>query len=315
MSEHLGLRRALRGLAAADEPVPVATGAVVGRALRIRRRRRTSAAVCGAVVLVAVAAGAARPRSDADGLVVAPGPSPSATSPEPSGSPAPSASVAPVSPSPGSPASPAPGGSAVPAGGGPPGPPPSPSLSSSPGPAGGGGGTPSPGPGSASPSSAPPPVCKIIVDPYGDVATPAEPSLDIQSADLATGDTTLVAVVRVGSLDAYPPQGGTWTFGWTLGGRAYLLSATRSATGTTGAGMTVDGVATGASVTYVFDVPSHEVRWVVPRADVPDLATATTFTGLRVTTSRGTGATASAADDTTRTATYEDRTPSCVQPD
>jgi hypothetical protein len=320
MTDERSLRSALAALATADAPGPVDTGAVRGQARRLRHRRRANAAVAAGLCGVALLAGVARPHGRTNGLEVANDPSPT-SSPRPSpDSTEPATPDATSTPAPGGPSSPRPGS-----------PTPGSPTPGSPTPGGSTEPTPSAAPGTSA-GQVPPPgtaepkqvqVCNLLVDGANDEGSaPAAPSLDVRSADVATGADDVVAVVRVRDLGGSDPaQGATWSFGWTLGTTRYAFDVTKDATGRQGAPRLVVTPAGGTSstvdaVTVVLDATANTIRWTTARANVPDLATESTFTALRADTWRGTGATATAAtaaDTATSNATYDDRTPSCVK--
>jgi hypothetical protein len=117
------------------------------------------------------------------------------------------------------------------------------------------------------------PVCNLLIDPRGDTAFPATSPLDIVSGDVATGTTTLVAVVRVADVDSTDPVaalGQRWDFGFTVGAGNYVLTARRDFSAKVTAEMTRNGVPA-ATPTVVLDAVRNEVRWQVARSDVPDL--------------------------------------------
>lgn len=288
------LRRALRDLAAADAPGPVTPLAVSGLARRMRRRRR--AGVATALLGIGVVVGLARPDAATRGLVVRP---------RPAGTPSDSPAETPVPP--GTPAATPSGDPAGPA---------SPSTTASPSPTA----SPTDGPTpSATPTTEPSythppkPVCNLVVDALGDVQMNVA-ALDIVSGDVASGSGYVAAELRLRGSSDVPPDGATWTFGWRLGAHTYSFEATRSATQDTVARLVVTddgGTSTTAPATAVFEGP--RIHWTTPRANVPDLATATTFTGLRATTARGTAPATTTADQATSNATYTDQYPSCVK--
>jgi hypothetical protein len=162
----------------------------------------------------------------------------------------------------------------------------------------------------------PKPVCNLLTDPVGDVTNAGGEVADIVSGDVASGETTVVVVLRLRSLDpsAGPAQGSTWRFAFGLGTRTYEFEASRGPTGETASSLTATepgGTPQQIPVTLTFS--GSYLEWEAARAALPDLATSTTFRDLTATTFSGTGTTALAADATSATATYEDRHPSCLK--
>ena len=147
----------------------------------------------------------------------------------------------------------------------------------------------------AAPASATP--CPFVVDDPADNSwTSYRPSsgpphvvlaetdqTEILSADIATGATTLVTVVRVKNLD--PDLVGTagvgWNIGWHLDGVRHELYARRH-NGGVYTGYNVG--ATAVPVSVVFDHAADTVTWTAARTDVPGLATGATFDRVGVIT-------------------------------
>lgn len=159
--------------------------------------------------------------------------------------------------------------------------------------------------------------CPLVTDPTGDggwpIAAPllTPPALDVVGADVASGATTVVAVVRLASLAADPADalGMTWRFGWTIAGTHHMVEARRSnTTGAYVASFQVAGVP--APSTFAADVATATLTWTMPRSSLPALATpgATfqTFSG----NSNLFGSTADVFFD--GAATYVDQDPGCV---
>lgn len=290
MNDFVSLRRELRALAFEDAPGPVATGAVIGAAVGMRRRRRATLAATLTVAGLLLA-GAMRSPGQEQGLVVTPGPTPTSSPPVPqsaSASPSPSAS-----PPAGRPPRPAAGSPTATTG---------PAVDPSAEP-------------SLSPTGEPPPprVCNLLVDVADDASPPTGArALDVLSADVATGQKLVTAVLRLGSLDDVPADGATWSFSWMLGTQTYRVETEQSPAGRTSR-LVVGGQQSTATPTVTVDAATRQVRWQVFRGAVPDLAQTATFHSLSAATARGTGATAVQSDAASSSATYEDRTPSCVK--
>lgn len=78
------------------------------------------------------------------------------------------------------------------------------------------------------PKPAPKPVCNLIVDDKGDgtfVATPNSTTLDVVSADIATGPKQVTAVIRVDKLadDQFTSHGKQFKMNFVVGGVSYYL--------------------------------------------------------------------------------------------
>src|SRR5687767_10137621 len=74
----------------------------------------------------------------------------------------------------------------------------------------------------------PKPVCNLLVDAVGDARLVVidMPGLDIVSADVASGPSTVVTVIRVRSLGGTEmTTGGTWEFTWKFGTASYGTAA------------------------------------------------------------------------------------------
>lgn len=304
MTDERMFRAALADLAAADAPPLADPGAVRGRARVLRRRRRANTAVAASLLSVVALAGAFHPHGERNGLRVAHDPTPTATAPTPSPEPSTAPSETPPAggqPRPSATYAPSPGPSATPSD--------RPTNDPTAEPT-------TPSPAAAPPESTPPrpAACRLLVDQRKDSALLAA-SEDITSGDVASDDAAVHAVLRVDDLSSADPNGSTWSFGWTLGTTSYAFVATRDTNGTVRPSLVVTpnggNASTVNAVTVVLDTTANEVRWSTARSNVQDLATATTFTGLRADTSTGTSP-AMAADAAQSQGTYEDRTPSCI---
>jgi hypothetical protein len=179
----------------------------------------------------------------------------------------------------------------------------------------------------ASAASKPPAkVCRQILDDAGDGTNvpggPSNDSLDILSADIATGKKNLVVAVRLKSVarDAALPGGTTHLFRFSAAGTQHDLVYRVFAGGETEATMAV-----GTSefpVLGVVDVSTATITWTVPRKLVPGLKRAGTKIGsMSVTSSVGNnvklggGGTRGGfnADHAETGRTYTDGTPTCLR--
>ena len=165
----------------------------------------------------------------------------------------------------------------------------------------------------AAPASAT--VCPILTDPAGDGGWPLSapvvhsPQLDILSADVATGATTLVAVLRLADLDGdnVGLLGVTWRLGWRLDGAPQGVEVRRAPNGRVTATFVAGGTPVPAAV--AFDYGTDAITWTVPRTDVPGLAAGATF-ALFGANSNVFSSTADTAAEFTNT--YVDGDPGCV---
>lgn len=160
--------------------------------------------------------------------------------------------------------------------------------------------------------------CNLIVDAVGDAgvlnnALLRSDHVDIVSGDVASGPTTVVAVLRLKSLDPDLASnlGPAWKIGWNIGTNNYTASVRRTL-GPIGSYITefsVNGTLAGP-VSVAVDVTNDTITWTIPRSLLPDLATpGATFTALRATTT----VLSSTSDIAfSSTATYVDQSPSCV---
>jgi hypothetical protein len=156
--------------------------------------------------------------------------------------------------------------------------------------------------------------CNLLVDVAGDgqwVGGINSSQLDIRSGDVASGPTTVVAVLRMTSLvdNIYSQLGPSWTIAWTIDGHGYAADLRR------GAGPNPTYVATFSSPSgtvtpaWSYDLGTGVITWTIPRSALPDLATpGRTFTEIRAVTRL----LSSSADQALSTATYDDQTASCV---
>lgn len=138
------------------------------------------------------------------------------------------------------------------------------------------------------------PACLLVVDAAGDGTSfggtlPNRDSLDIRSADIATGPRNLVGVIRLGSVNADPTlaTGVNYTLAWRAGAvhQAFSLiqyaDGSRSAVFDPNAGSTAGG--TPSKATYIVQAATNTLTFSVPRKANPVLAKrGTKFSGLSV---------------------------------
>ena len=157
--------------------------------------------------------------------------------------------------------------------------------------------------------------CPLVSDAFNDGAwlTPSiqSPTFDIRSLDLASGATTLVAVLRVGALPS-GQTGGPFGFGqkyivaWDIGSTFYAVEARFSGSSVISR-FTVGGVDAGAAP-LALDPSTGTLTWTLARGNVPGLTGATLELPRAVSSWMGTS-TDNAID---ATATYVDGTAGCV---
>lgn len=163
--------------------------------------------------------------------------------------------------------------------------------------------------------------CPLLVDAAGDGAVqPAGPvlgtsgQLDIRSADIASGTTKVVAVLRVASLasDTLTHLGAEWAVSWRIDGGTYFVVLERSALGDYTARLVVDG-ANAPGVEVSVDFTHAVITWQADRAALPGLATAgATFDHIVATTAANLGVTYANADAGFTPQTYVDQSTGCV---
>jgi hypothetical protein len=160
--------------------------------------------------------------------------------------------------------------------------------------------------------------CPLFVDVLGDGASPLLPALrsdqlDIVSGDVASGATSVVAVLRLKSLapDTVTTFGGVWAVRWTINGNQYSVSVRRDVHGEYAA-LFLGGSA-GVLPGVTIDVANATITWTLPRTALPDLATAgQTFSGIAATTYLMLGTVYTNADEAVTSQTYVDQTAGCV---
>lgn len=165
------------------------------------------------------------------------------------------------------------------------------------------------------------PACRLLADARGDghdraVEQIASPALDILSADIATGRSTVVAVLRLASVeigsDVATVEGARWALGVRSAGIPYAFEYRRSRLGDTYE-VTHNGDPV-SGVTAVVDTKAATVTWTVGRTAFRSLkpgAAFTDFSGVTSTLRGGRKVDADAANAAKQTR-YVDRGASCV---
>ena len=175
-------------------------------------------------------------------------------------------------------------------------------------------------------------VCLQVTDPAGDYKVGGQVeanSLDILSADIATGKRNLVAAIRLKTVDrdSFLAGGITYRFDWTVGTAKQRLLFWVYGTGETAAEYQPTAGTEGIVADARIDRATSTVTWTVPRKNVPTLKKAgAKLSALKVTVlaannfkspagtgvdSRGT--VGNNGDDATGTKVYADHTPSCLK--
>jgi hypothetical protein len=115
-------------------------------------------------------------------------------------------------------------------------------------------------------------------------------SLDVLSADIATGPKNLVATLRLKTLtpEPYLVGGATYMFHFTLAGKAQTLWFKRTTSGAQAAGYEASTGGVGAPVSFAKDTGAGTITWTIPRKKVAGLSKGATFTGLKVQSYLGT---------------------------
>ena len=165
--------------------------------------------------------------------------------------------------------------------------------------------------------------CPLVPDVAGDAIVATldmySPNLDLVGVDVASGPTTVVAVIRVVSLDPdlATTTGAQWSVGWRIDGVQHMVHALRDATGTWKYGKIRGGnPVTPYSVTA--DIPNATITLTIPRTAFPALATpGKTFTSITGTSNARLATPAllwnfSADTAAAPTTTYVDGTTGCV---
>lgn len=192
------------------------------------------------------------------------------------------------------------------------------------------------------PSLAGPPTCRLLLDPTGDTTAtqptgtdpapggpfvPAEPSLDLVSADLASNRDYVTAVLRVAHLGApapTSPTGSSYLLSFLLNETRFTLYAIRDVTGWQRF-LLLPGSEVGTQAIAVdgtFDTARNEVRISATTEDFEQLGgrahPGTQATELTAATQRALGAAGSytfqTADAATAKRNYRLGSASCVTP-
>jgi hypothetical protein len=178
---------------------------------------------------------------------------------------------------------------------------------------------------------APKPVCRLVIDDAGDavVGTENRPSIDIVSADVASGAKNIVGVIRLASLATDPlmSAGATYKLSWQLGTTPQAFSLVRYSDGSAEASFQPDGTfgasSSERSVPAVVDATAGTITWSIPRKSNAALKGAgMKFTNLSATTqasfniraaSVSTSGSFLGGDDASTGKSYVDRSPTCVK--
>lgn len=175
------------------------------------------------------------------------------------------------------------------------------------------------------------PTCRLVIDDAGDAVVGAEnrASIDIVSADVASGAKNVVGVLRLASLanDPLMSAGASYSLTWRLGSVTQSFSTVRYSDGSVD--NTFDpNTEFGASgderpVSALLDPATGTITWSVPRKSNPALkGSGMKFTGLAAVTQasfnvRAQGITTSGSflggDDASTGKSYVDRSPTCVK--
>lgn len=175
----------------------------------------------------------------------------------------------------------------------------------------------------------PKPICLQVTDDEGDAKVLAaidSASLDIVSADIATGAKNLVAAIRTKSAQRESTllAGRTFTFEWSVGGQAQRLLLTEYDNNERVGTFYPDAATTGntgaISVPVAFDPNTATVTWTVARKHVAALkGKGAKFTDLKAIAGDGRNVKAAgttgrgSADTATSTKAYVDYTPTCLK--
>jgi hypothetical protein len=164
--------------------------------------------------------------------------------------------------------------------------------------------------------------CPMLTDPTGDTLSElnvpqslVQPGpWDIVSADLATGATSLTAVIRLRDLgNANPVDNAaflatSWQVSWALGGQRHLVRLVIGF-GRVVAEYTYTDAAAPLAVPVTIDHGADSISWTVPRSAVPGLAPGATFSYLTAMSSFVSSSVDQAAGDG---AFYTDGAPGCI---
>lgn len=122
--------------------------------------------------------------------------------------------------------------------------------------------------------------CPSLTDPAGDgqwdiASVVSSGKLDVLSADVSSGPTTVVAVVRLASFapDHVDRLGIAWLAGWTIDGGRYEVELRQSAVTGTSYVAEYSGPSGTGPVSYAIDATAATITWTIPRSALPVLAT------------------------------------------
>lgn len=154
--------------------------------------------------------------------------------------------------------------------------------------------------------------CPMLTDDTGDGRSTVFPgvesdALDIVSADIASGATTVVVVLRLASLadDPILRAGARWNVAWRIDGVSYAVQADRRP----GLNAAYSGKFRGMPTALSVDVPAGTFTWTIDRAELPVLATpGKTFDTLAASTQPF----AANADAAWANTTYVDQDTACI---
>jgi len=154
--------------------------------------------------------------------------------------------------------------------------------------------------------------CPMLTDNLGDgratvVLGVESDALDIVSADLASGATTVSVVLRVAALPDDPilRLGVTWAVTWQIDGTALTVEARRPP----GGNAAYSGAFSYGPVAFAVDVAGGTFTWTIDRAAIPQLDTPRRkFMYLSATTKLSW----QPADMGWSAQTYVDRDPACI---
>lgn len=173
-------------------------------------------------------------------------------------------------------------------------------------------------PANAKHKTPPAPVCPMLSDATGDSRTfglPAySPTVDIVSADIASGPTNVHVQLRLASIedDLAADMAPRWDVAWSINNTDYMVQLRQVLVfGTYVGEFYVEQVSAGP-VAFTVDLATDTITWTIPRTLLPDLATpGGTFTQVKSVTWTLPSAGRS-ADSATTTETYVDQTVGCI---
>ena len=159
--------------------------------------------------------------------------------------------------------------------------------------------------------------CPLITDATGDSRAPGplySANVDIVSADIASGATTVTAQLRLASIDIEAPAGHLaprWDVDWTINGTKYNAQVRRVLVFGTYVSELYIGTTSAGPVPFTVDLATDTITWTIPRSLIPDLATpGQTFTELKAVTF--TQASNNSADAAVSAQTFVDQDTVCI---